>query len=157
MPLKQNKQFVERLWSELLNQGRVDALPEFVSPAFLDHSPLPGLSSGFDGMRDRLVLLHGAFPDFRSVILDLTAEEDKVVALVQSSGTHKGGPFLGAPATGKPWSIQEIHILRLAQGKLVEHWGIPDFWSMLQQLGLTLDPRGAPEGAARRKTRCAVS
>jgi len=40
----------------------------------------------------------------------------------------------------------EIHILRLAQGKLVEHWGIPDFFGMLQQLGMVQAPWQTPAG-----------
>ena len=38
----------------------------------------------------------------------------------------------------------EIHILRLAEGKLVEHWGIPDFFSMLVQLGMAQAPWQTP-------------
>ena len=50
-------------------------------------------------------------------------------------GTHKG-EFMGAPATNKVVTIQEIHIGRFSDGKVVEHWGLEDFLGMMQQLGL---------------------
>jgi len=142
MTTDQNKQFVNRLWNELVNGARLDLLPELVSPEFLDHTPLPGLPGDGEGLKQRLLLLHGAFPDFHSTILELVAEGDKVVALMTSTGTHQG-PFLGVPPTGKRWTIMEMHLMRVRQGRLAEHWGIPDFFSMLAQLGLVSPPWGA--------------
>ena len=118
---------------------RIAALEEFVSADFVDHTPLPGLPSDLEGMRIRLAVLHQAFPDFQSTILDVTAEDDKVVVLVRSSGTHKNS-FLGEVPSGRRWEIMEIHILRVAHSQLVEHWGIPDFFGMLQQLGMVTAP-----------------
>src|SRR5689334_18864328 len=99
-PVCENKQVVERIWAELVNGGRLEALQELVSPNFVDHAPLPGLPSDVGGLRERLRILHRAFPDFRSTILDLVAENDKVVAFVVSTGTHRED-FAGVPATGR--------------------------------------------------------
>ena len=137
--LDQNKQVVRRIWSELVNGERVGSLEELVSHDFVDHTPLPGLSPDLEGLQTRLTVLHHAFPDFQSKILDVTAEDDKVVVLVSSSGTHLNS-FLGEVPSQKRWQIMEIHILRLAEGKLVEHWGIPDFFGMLEQLGMVDAP-----------------
>src|SRR3954447_7233346 len=145
---QQNKQFIERLWRDLVNGQRVASLPEMVSPDFVDHTPLPGLPGDLDGLRTRLMVLHQAFPDFQSKILDLTAEDDKVVVLVSSSGTHESS-FLGETPSGRHWSILEIHILRVVDEKLVEHWGIPDFFGMLQQLGMVTAPWQTSAEAAR--------
>jgi predicted ester cyclase len=141
-----NKQFVERLWRELINGCRLETLEGFVGPAFRDHTPLPGLPDDIEGMRQRLIVLHDAFPDFHSTILDLVAEGDKVFALVRSTGTHDR-PFVGVPPTGRRFVIDEMHLLRLSGGQLVEHWGIPDFFAMLEQLGLVSAPWAAAAGA----------
>jgi len=143
--LEQNKQIVERIWRELVNGERAASLEELVSLDFIDHTPLPGLSSDLEGMQTRLTVLHRAFPDFHSKILNVTAEDDKVTVLVSSSGTHVNS-FLGEVPSQKRWQIMEIHILRIAQGKLVEHWGIPDFFGMLQQLGMVQAPWQTPAG-----------
>ncbi len=39
------------------------------------------------------------------------------------------------PASGKRYSIGEIHIFRLADGKVVEHWHQFDQMAMMKQLG----------------------
>jgi steroid delta-isomerase-like uncharacterized protein len=147
MSFAENKKLVQRVWDDLVNRGRLESLDELVSPDFRDHTPLPGQPGDLDGLMQRLMMLHGAFPDFQSTILDLTAEGDKVVALIRSTGTHLS-PFLGEPASGKPFTILEIHIMRLAAGKMVEHWGMPDFFGMLAQLGLVSVPWGAAAAAA---------
>jgi steroid delta-isomerase-like uncharacterized protein len=138
-PLDRNKRVVERIWDELVNGGRPDALNELVSRDFIDHAPLPGLASDLEGLRQRLQILHRAFPDFRSNIIDLVAEGNKVVAFVLSEGTHRGD-FAGVPATGRRFSMQEIQILRIIDGKMVEHWQVADLLGMFVQLGLAKAP-----------------
>lgn len=137
--LKRNKQVTERIWSELVNGCRLEAMAELVSPDFVDHAPLPGLPSDLSGLRQRLQMLHRAFPDFHSTICDLVAENDKVVAFVLSTGTHQED-FAGVPATGRQFTIQEIQILRIVDGKMVEHWQVADLFGMLVQLGLANSP-----------------
>jgi predicted ester cyclase len=51
------------------------------------------------------------------------------------SGTHKG-EFMGAPATGKSFSVESMDIIRFAGGKAVEHWDITDQMGIASQLGL---------------------
>jgi predicted ester cyclase len=89
------------------------------------------------GRRDCAVLgqLQRASPDHRHVIEDLIAEEDRVVARVTFSGTH-AGCFRGIPATGRRVRQSQIHIVRLAQRRVVEHWATCDDRALLAQLGL---------------------
>lgn len=139
VPIDRVKQVARRIWSELVNGGRLEALPELVSADFVDHAPLPGLSQDIRGLRERLRLLHAAFPDFKSDIIELLAENDKVVAVVVSSGTHQGN-FAGLPPTGRRFTIQEIQILRIENDQMVEHWQVADLFGMFEQLGLASSP-----------------
>ena len=52
-----------------------------------------------------------------------------------TSGTHTG-ELMGIPATDKKVSFTEIHVVRMANGKAVEHWGNQDDLGMMQQLGV---------------------
>jgi predicted ester cyclase len=61
------------------------------------------------------------------------------IAASTATGTQKGD-FNGAPASGKSFSIEVIDILRLANGKVIEHWGISDDAAMMRQLGITPPP-----------------
>jgi predicted ester cyclase len=66
-------------------------------------------------------------------IEDQIAEGDKVVTRLRGRGTFKG-ECLGIPPNGKVVTIQGIAIHRIAGGKLVEHWGVADKLSFLQQM-----------------------
>jgi predicted ester cyclase len=43
---------------------------------------------------------------------------------------------MGIPPTGRHVSFTGIYIARIANGKIVEHWGEEDGVSLLQQLGV---------------------
>jgi predicted ester cyclase len=53
---------------------------------------------------------------------------------MSGTGTHLGD-LMGAPPTGKRFTILETHVFRVCNGRLAEHWGLTDFMSMLEQLG----------------------
>ncbi len=84
-------------------------------------------------------MLVAAFPDLHTDTEELIAEGDKVVQRFTVSGTDKGG-FMGAPPTGKHYKVTGISIFRIANGKIVEHWGVFDQAGVLQQLGLMPGP-----------------
>jgi predicted ester cyclase len=63
-----------------------------------------------------------------------------------ASGTMTG-EFGGMPATGKRATWTEIHIGRVANGRLVEHWGLVDQLGMLVQLGIVPAPGRVPVSA----------
>ena len=67
-------------------------------------------------------------------IEDVIAEGDKVVVRLTSHGRH-AGEFMGMPASGKEYDISEIHIFRIADGKVAEHWRDADMLGMMRQLG----------------------
>lgn len=54
---------------------------------------------------------------------------------ITTEGTHQD-EFMGIPATGKKISITEMHMVRVANGKAVEHWGLANAMAMMQQLGV---------------------
>jgi predicted ester cyclase len=60
---------------------------------------------------------------------------DKVWLRVRARGTDNGTGQFGHPPTGKPISIDVIDVARFADGQMVEHWGVPDRMSILQQPG----------------------
>ncbi len=57
------------------------------------------------------------------------------------------GEFAGMPPSGKSATWAAVYILRFANGKIVEYWGVNDQLSMLQQLGFAEAP-GQPAGVA---------
>jgi predicted ester cyclase len=85
---------------------------------------------------------HAAFPDEHTAFDDQIAEGDKVVSRMTSSATHSG-EFQGIPPTGKRITVTGIWIDRVADGKIVERWGVVDMLSVMQQLDVIPTPEPA--------------
>jgi len=148
---EKNKAIDARITLEAFNQGRLDVIDEVISADFLDHSQLPpGLPPGREGVKALARALRSAFPDFKVTIEHQIAEGDLTVHHISATGTMKGD-FAGMPASGKRARWEAIHISRLANGKVVEHWSVQDQLGMLQQLGFvpTPEPAREPVGAKR--------
>jgi predicted ester cyclase len=79
--------------------------------------------------------LRAGIPDLHYTVEDATAAGDKVWLRVRARGTDSGTGQFGHPPTGKPISIDVIDVARFADGQMIEHWGVPDRMSVLQQLG----------------------
>ena len=86
-----------------------------------------------------------AFPDYQVTIHEVIVEGDKVVTRKTFSGTHRA-EWMGVPASGRKNSFGGIDIVRIAGGKVVEHWGEFDMLTLLQQIGAL--PAAKPTGDA---------
>ena len=64
----------------------------------------------------------------------MIAERDEVAARLTSSATQTG-EMMGMPASGKRYTIGEIHIFRIRDGKMAEHWHYYDAMGQMKQLG----------------------
>ena len=136
MSTEQNKALVNRLVEEVLNQHDLSVIDEIVSLDFVEHEALPpGMPSGREGSIALFSMLLNAFPDFYATVEHLIAEGDQVVLHMTWTGTQEG-EFMGIPPTGNRISIGVIDIIRVADGMLVEHWGVMDQATMMQQLGV---------------------
>jgi steroid delta-isomerase-like uncharacterized protein len=147
MGTEENKASARRFLEEVINKGNVAVVDELSGANLVDHSLPPGVPAGTEGFKGFVAMFRAAFPDLHYTIDDEIAEGDRVVQRTTARGTMKGD-FQGMPASGKSATWQEIHITRFAGGKAVEHWGVVDQLSMLQQLGFAEAP-GQPVGAAR--------
>ena len=135
MAAEQNKALIVRFVEELFNRGNMGIVGEIFAPDFIEREQLPpGIPSGSEGVKVLTTMLRSAFPDFKATIDDILADGDKVVIRMTWTGTQKG-EFMGVPATGKHVSFGVIDIIRIANGKVVEHWGQMDSMSLMQQLG----------------------
>ncbi len=134
-----NKAMMRRFYDEVVNKGNLDEIDARIAQDLIEHNPPPGVPSGPEGMEQSVAMFRAAFPDIRVTIHDTLAEGDKVVVRATASGTHRG-ELMGIPATGRRIAVDEIHIVRCIDGKVVEHWGVEDSLGMMQQLGLAESP-----------------
>ena len=134
-----------RIPNEIMNQGKVEVIDEIMSRDMLEHMPqLPGFE-GIDGLKRFVIAFRQAFPDLHYDIEFHTSAGDIVTTVATGSGTMKGD-FMGMPASGKRAEWREIHVARVRDGMVVEHWGVVDQLTMLRQLGFAPIPEGAPAG-----------
>jgi predicted ester cyclase len=135
-----NKEIVRRFVDEYQTGCSESAFAELLDPDVLDHSRPPGSAPGAEGVRQQFEGFRAAFPDFRATILDQIAEGDRVVTRKVFHGTHEG-ELWGIPPTGREVEINLIDIVRVADGRIVEHWNQVDRMGLMQQLGVV---EGAP-------------
>ena len=142
MSAEENKAIVRRLFDEVWNTGNVDKVEELYSPDFVaDYRPYAPLRTGLEGIKEMVRRAWTTFPDYHEELEELIAEGEKVVARFLITGTQQGqwGPI---PPTGKKLRFEEIVILRLVNGKVVEQRGLVDNLNALRQLGVMPAPPG---------------
>lgn len=132
MLIDANKDLVRRFMDEVWNQINPEAVDRFGAPDMIDHS---GKGSGRGAVKQTVRFFASAFSDWFTTIEDLIAEGDRVVMRGVSSGTHRG-VFMGIPPTGKQVTVSGIHIMRIVDNKIVEHWAQGDYLGTMQQLGI---------------------
>jgi len=133
-----NKATVRRLVEEVQNRHDPARMDAFFTPNFINHLEAPDLSSEHNTVERAKIAfreMFTAFPDLHVTIQDQVAEGDKVVTHKLFQGTHQG-TFMGIAPTGRQITFAVIDILRLDNGKVVEHWAIQDRLALMQQLGI---------------------
>ena len=123
-------------------QGDLGVVDELVSPDAIEHQR--GSKPGIEGTKATITTLRRWFSDFELTVVKLTAEGDTVWSLNRARGVNTGS-VMGFPPTGKSFEIDVMDVVRFEDGKIVEHWGVPDQLGMLIHLGLMQRPQ--PVGA----------
>jgi predicted ester cyclase len=96
----------QRLFVEVLqDSGELDRVEEFVHPEFVDHSGMPGLPGGPEGVRAVLGAIRTGFPDHDAEVIHMVAGDDLVATYKTFTGTHTGD-FFGIPPTGRRATIR---------------------------------------------------
>jgi steroid delta-isomerase-like uncharacterized protein len=109
-------------------------IDDLVHPDVRLHTSLPVPEPGVRAFHHVWTVLLRAYPDIHVRVEDLIAENDKVVARSVVTGTHRG-EYLGLAPTGRVVGYDEIFIVRIADGLIVETWGVVDVLAQLRQLG----------------------
>jgi steroid delta-isomerase-like uncharacterized protein len=130
---ERNKQVARRFVEEVLGLGRKESVDALVAPDFVSHS-WPSTGDGRADLKAAIDRVGAGLADSRFVIEDAISERDRVVMRLTASATQVG-PFMGLPPSGRRYTIGEIHIFRLRDGWIVEHWDQIDTLGLMRQLG----------------------
>jgi predicted ester cyclase len=131
---EENKALMKRFVAEYQTNHDDAILYELVAEDFVDHSALPGMPPGREGVKALFDSFHAAFAGFAARVHDQVAEQDRVVTRKSFHGRHVGD-FMGNAPTGRDVRIDVIDIVRLKDGQIVEHWNVVDQLGLMRQLG----------------------
>ncbi|HEV2809525.1 MAG TPA: ester cyclase [Acidimicrobiales bacterium] len=127
---------MQRIFEEGFATGDDSVVDELCSPDLVEHQfGLAG--TGADALRhvkQAIRALHEAVPDISFLIEDSVEQGDTIWVRVRARGTASG-PFFGPPS-GQPVDITVLGVARVVDGRIVEHWGVPDRFAMLAQTGV---------------------
>lgn len=134
MSIQINKAVVTRFNKEMIEGRNASIIDELFDPEFVNRTVRPGYPTGSDGVLK--FLKEGLWTGLSNIhveIHDQTGEGDQVTTRKTIHGNHTGTLF-GQPATGRKVEIFIIDIVRLRNGKYLEHWGIFDMKNVLAQI-----------------------
>ena len=131
MTTEENKALVRRFITEVFEQGRLDAVDELCADDFIGHT---WGNADKEGLKQAMARVAKGLADAHFTIEDTIGEDDQVAVRLTASARHVGD-FMGMPASGRSYEIGEIHIFRVRDGKVSEHWHQFDTAGLMKQLG----------------------
>ena len=134
-----NKELVRAYTRDVFDKADVSAVDRYLTPDFFNHV------TGRSGTEDfkRLAAELRDAPEGSNVIEFMVAEGDLVVAFMTITRTiHRDTTIFGyaIEGQGQSYTVHHVHIYRIADGRISEHWALRDDISMLRQLGVIDSP-----------------
>ncbi|MEO6283124.1 MAG: ester cyclase [Dyadobacter sp.] len=141
---EKNKETIASLYKEILNKRQFELLNDIVADDYTN----PQGEKGALAFQKPLKSLINALPDAQWKVIDLIAENNKVIVIQQFTGTHTQqfetvptpGPtivnFQNIPVTGKSVINNGIGIYEFSNGKIVASRVQTDRLAFLQNLGV---------------------
>ena len=134
------KSVVRRNTEEVQGQGKFEVFDQLFADDFVDHTTQPGTTPDKAGVRKLYTYLRQAFPDFHAEIHWQLADGDRVTTFKTYHGTHEG-PFLGIAPTHRKIQFETVDVMRVQNGKVIDHWGVGNL-SLMRQIGGWTPPPG---------------
>lgn len=132
---ERNRRIVERFIEGILD-GRLDVVDQLCAPGLINHAAAPQARDGIDGMRRVIGFSRAAMPDQRWTERVVIADDEYVVVRAVRESTWTAESFRGMPTPkGVKTAVEMVHIWRLANEKIVEHWAVRDDLGLMFQLG----------------------
>jgi len=139
---KQNMEIVRQAHASLV-AGDFDTFESLIGPNYVRHcQAMPPGQQELHGTKEFFGFLHEwmkAVPHYTDTLSKMIADGDKVAYISTMKGTQTG-PLGDLPATGKPFTVVNIIMQRLENGKIVETWVSWDNVAFLRQVGLLPEP-----------------
>jgi steroid delta-isomerase-like uncharacterized protein len=132
---EENETIVRRFYGELWNGWRLDVVDEIMSSELRFRGSLGSTHEGRDEFKRYVKGMRIAFPDWHNQIDEMLAVDDRVVARMTWSGTHRGA--LGdIEPTNAHVEYAGAAFFRLEKGLIEEAWVVGDTQKLWRALGV---------------------
>jgi predicted ester cyclase len=127
---------MQRMLDEGFAAGNPAVVDELCSPDLVDHQfGTAGVgAAAVRHVKEAVQAVHRAVPDIAYTIEDAVESGEAIWVRARVRGTASG-PYFGPPS-GRPVDFSVIDVARVVDGRIVEHWGVPDRFAMLAQTGV---------------------
>lgn len=140
-----NEELVRAACKAIWSDHDLDKADDYYAADFVPHYPSVGMAPvgpGPEGVKELARSILGSFPDYHETVEDLIADGDRVAVRLTLRATNTGPLPDGSPATGLPIEFTDMTMVRIADGKIAELWGLSDHLTMMAQLGAIEPPAG---------------
>lgn len=138
MSIEESRDTVLKFYQAFDNRNIEQAF-NLLAPNFVAHMAGIPESLDSDGFRKFGMEFYSAFTDSQHQFDKIIVEGNNVVTCGTFTARHSG-EFQGLPTTGKKIEISIMHIDRVENGLIAEHWGQGDAQGLMQQLGIMFLP-----------------
>ncbi len=137
-----NKSLAQRYHDQVWVKKNISFSDSVMSETFFSHTSQPGTPTGAKPVVNFLHSFYKAFPDLKDKQTHLIADENYAVLGWEINGTMTDSLW-GMPPTGKSFTVSGNDILKIENGKFVEHWfGLGQVMgSIFQQCGIQTTPQ----------------
>jgi len=143
----QNKEVIRRYWAAI-GSGDATAAAGFWAEEPINHG-MRRTHAEVEKLHESLVQVYEHVD-----IHEMVADDEWVACRITARGRHKTQPpipfdsgiYLVTKPDGRPFSFQHIHMFRMVDGKIKEHWANRDDLGAAKQLGLELMPKDSQRG-----------
>jgi len=127
------RQLVEDFYAAGGPVGDPDRFPAIFHDGYVSHNSPPGMEPGIGQAVSLRAWLTSTFSDVEYDLIRVVADGDLVATHTRIRGTHTGHG-LGIEPTGRTFEAEQMHVIRVADGRIAEHWGVRDDAGMMRQL-----------------------
>jgi predicted ester cyclase len=121
----------------LLDEVNLESLIKLLTPTHEFYYQTMDEPVMIDDLKPLIEMFYTAFPDYEHEIESIFATDDKVVARLAYTGTHKN-KFMDFEPTGNKFRYKGIFIFQLTDNRISKFWGVEDEMTMMKDLGLEL-------------------
>ena len=133
MAVDTNRGLVETFFNVMWNTWSEETMRDILT-ADIDFRGSIGLQvNGHEEFLGYMQTIRDAFPDFHNHIEEIIATDDRAVARLTYSGTHRG-PLFDRPATGRRIEYAGVAMFTMDGGRISKVWVLGDLWGLMKQL-----------------------